>query len=92
MKKETKKNENYVTKIAHVIRELGINFPKQKISTHIALALHEYNNFDGISNRELFYLLDKYRCEKELDMLAQTSDDEIFDIESYEEEDFDDGM
>lgn len=79
--------DNYIAKIAHVVKELGMNFPKQKLSTHIALALREYNNFDGISNKELFYLLDKYRCEKELDMLSQADD---FFMEPSDEEIFDD--
>lgn len=60
------------------------------MSSHLAIALADFPNFDGISDKELFFVLEKYRCEKELDISTPiTSDDEIDELlkGSIEDED-----
>lgn len=55
-------------------------YPNQLLSTHLSLALADYPKFDGISDKELYFILEKYRCEKELDMTPLTSEKEIQEL------------
>lgn len=59
---------NYKLEAIAVLKQLANTYPNQLLSTHISLALSEYPNFDGISDKEFYFILEKYRCEKELDM------------------------
>jgi len=62
------KNQNYKIEIINVLKELSRQYPKQALAQHLSLALADYNkNFDGISDKELYFIFEKYRCEKELD-------------------------
>jgi hypothetical protein len=56
------------------------SYPNQLISTHLSIALSDYSNFDGISDKEFYFILEKYRCEKELDTTPLTSDKEIEEL------------
>jgi hypothetical protein len=37
---------------------------------HLSIALADYENFGVISDKELFFIFEKYKCEKELDEFA----------------------
>lgn len=50
------------------------------MSSHLSIALADFPNFDGISDKELFFVLEKYRCEKELDLTPIMSDQELTEI------------
>lgn len=63
-----------------VLKNLTETYPNQFISTHLSLALADYSNFDGISDKELYFILEKYRCEKELDMTPISSDADLDEI------------
>lgn len=64
---------NYKQETIQILKELTKSYPDQALSTHIHLALSEYDNFYGISDKELYYIFNKYRCEKELDILPDIS-------------------
>lgn len=91
------KIHNYKKEILTVLRNLTETYPNQLLSTHLSLALSDYPKFDGISDKEFYFILEKYRCEKELDMTPITSDEDIdqiyksamnLEIDSFDEEDF----
>ena len=52
----------------NVLKALVKEYPTQLLSTHLAIALADYPNFDGISDKQLYFILEKYRCAKKLDM------------------------
>lgn len=75
------KTINFKRRILEVLKELAEQYPKQAMSTHISLALADFPHFDGISDKELFFVLEKYRCERELDITTpMTSDEELIKI------------
>lgn len=62
------KKIKYGPKIVDTLKRISKNYPTQSISSHLSIALQDYVNLDIISDKELFYLLEKYECEKELDL------------------------
>lgn len=66
---------NYRVETIAILRELSKKYPDQALSTHLAIALSDYIDFYGISDKELFFIIDKYRCEKELDILPSPPED-----------------
>ena len=90
------KTHNYKKEILTVLKSLQETYPNQLVSTHLSLALAEYPNFDGISDKEFYFILEKYRCEKELDMTPIANDTDVDEIyrdsmsldEAFEEEDY----
>lgn len=70
-----KKTHNYGLDIAKSIKEMAKKYEGQRISTHLAIALSDYTDFDGISDKELWIALEKYMLEKDLDMLIPHDED-----------------
>ena len=68
---------HYNKEILRVLKNLMESYPNQLVSTHLSIALSDYSNFDGISDKELFFILEKYRCEKELDTTPLASQKEL---------------
>jgi hypothetical protein len=46
----------------------------------LSIALSDYLNFDGISDKEFYFILEKYRCEKELDTTPLTKEEDLDQI------------
>ena len=64
-----------------VLKELVKAYPNQTLSSHITLALEEYSKDTWVSDKELYFAIEKYRCEKELDttpLIRQEEVDEIY--------------
>lgn len=74
------KTVKYKKELLEVLKNLAETYPNQLMSTHLSLALADYPNFDGISDKELYFIIEKYRCEKELDMTPLTSEEDINEI------------
>lgn len=73
-----KQNHNYKPDIINVLRDLTRDFPTQLLSTHLSIALADYEGkYDGISDKQLFFLFEKYKCEKELDISTHIATDDI---------------
>lgn len=73
MKQKPNPKKNYKKEILNKIKEIINNNPNIPVSTHLVTAFSDYTSFehfDGVSDKELFYLLEKYVCEIELDMIA----------------------
>lgn len=62
------KQVKYGSKIVDVLKRIVKNYPQQSLTSHLSIALQDYLNLDIISDKELLYLLEKYECEKELDL------------------------
>jgi hypothetical protein len=62
------RQKNYKPDILVTIKEIFKKFPDQLAGTHLTLAFSDYKSIDGISDKEIYFLLEKYRCEKELDI------------------------
>lgn len=68
---------NYIKDISKVIERLGKKYPNQPISSHLSIALSDYTNFDGVSNKELAYCLEKYEAELEYGLTPLASKDDV---------------
>lgn len=86
--------KNYKNQISSLIKEINKGFPNIPFSTHLTLALSEYKNLEDITDKEFVYLLEKYKAERELDMIIphSSNEEELFtDFEMFsseEDEDF----
>lgn len=63
-----------------VLKELVRAYPNQTISSHITLALEDYSKDTWVSDKEFYFALEKYRCEKELDTPHLAPQEEIDEI------------
>lgn len=90
--KQTK--PKYLKEIITLISDIGKSYPNQPLMSHISIALSDYTSVDLISDKELKFLLEKYKCEKELDMIIPHSTDindiikDGMDLNFAEEEDY----
>ena len=74
------KHLNYKKETLSILKDLVDQHPTQLLSTHLSMALSDYGkSFDSISDKELYYIFEKYKCMKELDVDFGVSDD-ISDI------------
>jgi len=79
--------KNYKNDIIQTIKGICKISEGRPLSTHLSIALSEYSNFDGISDKELYFILEKYKCEIELDHIIPH--DEAIDRVIEEGTDFD---
>lgn len=68
------RKENYTKKFFDLLKDLKEQFPTWELSRHISGMLEEYNvnNCWGVSDKELYFALDKYAQALALD---DTTDD-----------------
>lgn len=71
------KDRNYKKEFISILSELIKNYPTQDLSLHLSLMLAEYPNFDSLSDKELVFLINKYKCEKDLDFSPSHNETEI---------------
>lgn len=70
------KHLNYKKEILNILKELIEKHPTQLLSTHLFMALSDYGkSFDSISDKELYFIFEKYKCMKELDLDFGVSED-----------------
>lgn len=82
-----------------ILSDLFKSYPNQDMSLHLAIMLDGIN-FEGLSDKELVYIIDKYKCEKDLDMTPSyvskdvqrilEDTDKLFNSISLEDEDEED--
>ena len=81
---------DYKQEAIKVLKELAKTYPNQTLTNHIALALEGYADYIWTSDKEFYFALEKYRCEKELDIVpvTDTEIDQLYtDSFSIEDED-----
>jgi len=62
---------NIKNKIATTLKEVFNDYPQELASQHLSIILGEYEgNFDCISDKEFLHLVEKYKKEKELDIVV----------------------
>lgn len=83
--------KNYKNEISSLIKDINKSFPNIPFGTHLALALSDYPNIESITDKEFTHILEKYKAERELDILIPHSTDEnietFIDYEEFDEED-----
>lgn len=70
-----KPNEYY--RVLALLQQLHTSYPNYNMGRHISTALAEYGDVWGLSDKELFFALEKYKAELEMDV--PHSDDEEID-------------
>ena len=63
-----RKSDEY-TQILSLLKELHSQYPTYNIGRHLALALSDYSDLWGASDKEILFALEKYETELELDDL-----------------------
>ena len=74
----TKKPKHY-NQVLKVLQELQQGYPTYNIGRHISTALADYGDFWGITDRELFFALSKYKAQLDMDV-PHTDDEEVDEI------------
>ncbi len=62
-----RKKNNY-NNVIHILQELHSIYPSFNMGRHLATALADYNDFWGISDKELLFALQKYKAKLEMDV------------------------
>lgn len=62
--------ENYFEKCMKTLKELKRDYPNSGIGKHITLAMFDYNDTFGITDREFSFALEKYQAELELNTVS----------------------
>lgn len=68
---------NYYSQIIATLNELHKMFPTYNLGKHLSTALDGHGDVWGMSDKELLYVLNKYKTELELDGPHPSSDKEI---------------
>jgi hypothetical protein len=58
---------NHYKKCISLLQNLNKKYPRQALGQHLSLALSEYGDLWGLSDKEMLFALEKYQTEKELD-------------------------
>jgi hypothetical protein len=95
------KKINFFKKLIAQLQELHNDYPNQSVATHFAIALQDYGNIWGLSDKEVSFAIEKYQVELELNNFIPDKDldkiieegknlDKInlYDDESDEEDDY----
>jgi hypothetical protein len=68
---------NYYVQIIDLLNELHNSFPTYNLGKHLSTALDGEGDAWGISDKELLYILTKYKTELELDVQHSNDIDDI---------------
>jgi hypothetical protein len=60
---------NHFNQVLAKLQDLHKKFPQQGIARHFSLALSDYGDFWGVSDKELLFALEKYEAELEMDFV-----------------------
>lgn len=71
---------NYYSQIILTLNELHKTFPSYNLGKHLSTALDGHGDVWGMSDKELLYVINKYKTELELDSPHNSSDQEIEEI------------
>ena len=72
-----KPKTDYYSKVIELLKALNKEYPNYEISKHIATATSEYNDIWGLTDRQLYDLLEKYQFELSSDSKHLTPESEI---------------
>ena len=68
--------KTYYQQALYTLQELNKDFPTYGLGRHLATALSDYGDIWGITDKELAYVLDKYKTELGMDV-PHTDESEI---------------
>ena len=70
------KKTHYYTELIHILKDLHKCYPTYNMGRHLATALDGYGDIWGITDKELFFSLEKYKAQLDMDV-PHTDDGEI---------------
>ena len=74
------KKQNYYKAVLKVLEELHSTYPSSNFGRHISMALSEYGDTWGMTDKEVLFALEKYQAELSLDSNMIASDDFVSQI------------
>lgn len=84
------KHPNYYKKALQILEELHRKHPELRLGQHLSTAFSDYPDLWHVSSKELFYALEKYSAQIELDILHIAPDEYVQKIVEDGEHLFDD--
>ena len=84
------KTTDYKKKFTELMHQLSRDYPTFGLGRHLSMALSDYGDFWGISDKELCFAIEKYQAELALDTANIVSDDYLSEIEEDAKHLFDD--
>lgn len=81
-------------KFVKTLDKLVNDYPNQELSLHLGMMFADYPSIDALSDTQLLHIIEKYKCEKEMDYQQPSDIDEIvkdaMDLDHILDEDGDD--
>lgn len=93
-----KTKDNYI-KIIDLFTELKKGYPNRSIGQHISMAMSDYSDVWGVTDKEFLFALNKYAMELEFDLesessvekiIANSTNAKLFELEEEDDEDYGD--
>jgi len=72
-----KEKIDYYDEVLKLLQTLKIEYPQYEISKHMATATSDYQDIWGLTDRQLYDLLDKYQFELSCDSKHLTPESEL---------------
>lgn len=72
-----KKHKSTYEEALSILHNLKEEYPGTLLSQHLSIALSDYGNFWGISDKELLFALTKYQSEMEINMVPEREVEKI---------------
>lgn len=72
-----KDEEYYFLEVLKLVKQLHDDYPSFSVARNVSTATSDYGDIWSMSNKELFFALEKYRAELELDQANIVSDEYV---------------
>jgi hypothetical protein len=82
----------YFAQIIDVLKSLKVKYPNQGVGQHLSMALAEYPNYWGMSDKEFLFAIQKYKFELDENVIPPEQEIEQLVKESSSIEDLREGI
>lgn len=69
---------NYYNRCLHILTELRKSYPNQTLGQHIGMALSDYRDVSGITDKEFQFALEKYQLELDMNIAPDIDVEKIY--------------
>jgi len=69
---------NYYSRAIHILQQLKKDYPNQTLGQHIGMALEEYKDISGITDKEFEFALTKYQTELDMNIVSDIDVNRVY--------------
>lgn len=66
--------------IISLLQELHSSYPQYNLGRHLSTVIGEYGDVWGVTDKELFFALNKYKSQLDMDVTHKEDDEDLDDI------------